>query len=61
MATNKNQEKISRLTVYAEDIKQKLSGPVPPKHKDCEAGWRQFLEIDLKKTLIKIDELRTKG
>lgn len=61
MAANKNQEKIGSLTAYAERIKSALSGAVPAKHKDSEAGWRQFMEIDLKKTLAKIEELKTKG
>lgn len=58
MAAPNNSERISRLQVYAEGIKQRLSGPVPPKHKDTAAGWKQMLEIDLKKTLDTIERLR---
>ncbi len=57
MATN-NDERINRLKVYAENLEQRLKGAVPARHKDTAAGWKQMLEIDLKKTRIMIESLR---
>lgn len=58
MAAPNNAERIARLTTYAEALKQRLVGGVPEKHKDSAAGFKQMLEIDLKKTLDTIERLK---
>jgi len=58
MAANNNQERINRLQTYADNLKNRLSGPVPEKHKSSPEGFKQMVEIDLKKTLAKIQELK---
>jgi len=58
MSDKKNQEKINSLKTYADKIRSALSGAVPEKHKNGEAGWRQFMQIDLEKTEAKIKQLQ---
>ena len=58
MATNHNAEKLARLTTYAEVLKQRLAGDVPPKHAKRVEGFKKMLEIDLAKTLKAIDKLK---
>lgn len=49
-------DKRASLTKYAESLKHKLSSPVPLKHKSREQAFRQMLEFDLKKTLLRLQE-----
>ncbi len=58
MAVNNNQERINRLQTYADNLKARLTGSVPEKHKNSPESFKQFIEIDLKKTLAKIQELK---
>lgn len=53
-----NNERIQRLEKYASDLKQRLSAAVPPRHQGQEAGYKQMLEIDLKKTQDTINKLK---
>jgi hypothetical protein len=52
------QEKITALNVYAEGLKRRLAGDVPPRHQKAPHAFKQMLEIDLKKTLADIEKLR---
>jgi hypothetical protein len=52
-----SKEKVLALKVYAESLKTRLARPVPPRHAHHPNEFRQVLEIDLKKTLAKIEEL----
>lgn len=54
-------DKLQRLQVYADSLKQRLASPVPARHSKSEAdkaGFKQMLEIDLKKTQAQIDKLK---
>jgi len=54
-------DRIARLEVYAQKLKQRLASPVPPKHSESEgtkAGFKQMLEIDLTKTQATINKLK---
>ena len=52
-----SQDKIQRLQIYAASLKDRLARPVPAQHSCRAAAFKQMLEIDLKKTLNKIEEL----
>lgn len=58
MATPNSQDKINRLTVYADMLRNRLQSGIPPRHKDSPETFKQMLEIDLKKTLLMIEKLR---
>lgn len=58
MAAKENQEKINRLLIYAEGLKARLTGGIPPKHANAPEAFKQMIEIDLKKTEAKIRALR---
>lgn len=47
-------EKRLSLQSYANNLKQRLSAPVPTKHQNKQEAYKQMLEIDLKKTLAKL-------
>lgn len=51
--------KLKALITYAEGLKRRLIGEVPPRHQKSPAGFKQMLEIDLKKTNQDIDKLRS--
>lgn len=54
-------EKIVSLTKYVDDMKSKLSGPVPEKHRsDNGTAYRAFLEREIKMHSKKIEDLRFK-
>ena len=59
MATNNNLEKLAKLTTYAEVLKQRLAGAVPPKHVGHPEAFKQMLQIDLDKTLKAINKLKS--
>lgn len=46
------------LTKYAENLKVRLAGKIPPRYEKNPEAFRQMLEIDLRKTLLKIEQLR---
>lgn len=50
-------DKKARLTKYAESLKQRLSASVPDRHAHRPEGYKQMLEIDLRKTLARIEKL----
>jgi hypothetical protein len=52
-----SKEKILSLKVYADSVKERLARPVPAKHANRVEAFKQMLEIDLKKTLARIEEL----
>ena len=58
MSANSKQEKINRLKTYAENLRSRLTGGIPEKHKNSPEGFKQMIEIDLKKTEAKIKELQ---
>jgi hypothetical protein len=45
------------LKAYASYLQHRLNQPVPPKHQGAPEAFKQMLEIDLKKTLAKIEDL----
>lgn len=61
MAVPNQNDKIMRLQVYENGLKQRLASSVPTKHARSEtskAAFKQMLEIDLKKTQAMINKLR---
>ena len=52
-----SKEKLISLKIYAEGLKERLKRPVPEKRAHQAAAFKQMLEIDLRKTLAKIEEL----
>ncbi len=60
MATAPN-DKLMRLQVYADGLKQRLASPIPARHAESEgskAAFKQMLEIDLHKTQLQINKLK---
>lgn len=60
-AASNTSDKIIGLTKYAEGLKRRLAGKVPPKHDKSDASraaFKQMLEIDLKKTETQIEKLK---
>lgn len=49
--------KLESLKVYANSLKQRLQSPIPEKHKHRPEAFKQMLEIDLRKTLSRIEKL----
>ena len=50
-------QKKTSLQKYAASLKQRLSAPVPKKHEHRPDVLKSFLELDLKRTLAKIESL----
>lgn len=50
------QDKRISLQAYVAQLQQRLSAPIPEKHKDRVEAYKQMLEIDLKKTLAKLNK-----
>lgn len=50
-------QKLVSLTRYAQTLRQRLSAPTPEKHQHRVKVYKDFLELDLKKTLRKIETL----
>lgn len=54
-------DRVQRLQTYAEGLRTKLKSAVPKRHDTSDAsraGYKQMLEIDLKKTEATIAKLR---
>lgn len=54
-------EKLVSLEKYAQNLRDRLSSPVPPKHDKTDtsrAAFREFLRTDLEKTETKITYLK---
>lgn len=49
-------DKRTALLKYADHLKHRLSTTVPVKHQKDPAAFKQMLEIDLKKTLARIEK-----
>ena len=52
-----NEAKVKSLKIFAEGLQARLKQAVPKKRERQAAAFKQMLEIDLKKTLNKIEEL----
>lgn len=50
-------QKKTSLNKYAQTLRQRLSSPVPPKHEHRIQVYKDMLELDLKKTMRKIESL----
>ena len=50
-----------RLTKYAAQLQYRIKADVPKRHISHPEAFKQMLEIDLKKTLAKIEELKLNG
>lgn len=53
-----SKERVGRLEKYANDLRQRLAGKVPAKYAANPEPFIQMLQIDLNKTLLKIEELK---
>jgi hypothetical protein len=49
-------DKRNSLIKYAEYLKHRILAPIPIKHQKDPVAFKQMLEIDLKKTLNKIEK-----
>jgi hypothetical protein len=58
MAGPNFKEKITRLKVYADMLRSRLTSPIPEKHKNAPDEFKKMIERDLKKTLATIDKLQ---
>lgn len=58
MAQPAGNDRLNRLLVYAEKLRQRLTGAVPEKYKNRPEIFKQMIEIDLKKTEATITKLR---
>lgn len=56
-----NNDKIKRLTKYADGIKERMGTIIPKKHKDHKTQYEQFLRNELSSTLSKIESLKLAG
>ncbi len=50
-----------RLSKYLAHIKDRLNSDTPPKHKDREKSYRQYLERELESTSAKLEALKLEG
>lgn len=53
--------KIQSLEKYVEQLETRLRSDVPARHAHRPDGFKQMLEIDLRKTRAKLNELKLKG
>lgn len=51
-------DKLKRLLKYKEDVEQKLSSPIPPKHVQHPDTYKQFLRNELATTESSINKLK---
>ncbi len=51
-------DKVQKLTKYAEHIKQRLNSAVPERHTHRPQVFKDMLKLDLKKTIAKIEKLK---
>lgn len=54
-------EKLLSLVKYAEGIKNKLSSPLPEKHKGYPTQYKQFLNRELASVNSKIESMKLAG
>jgi hypothetical protein len=50
-------ERITKLKKYAEHVKARIAGGIPESHKYRAKEFRAWLDLDLKRTLKKIESL----
>ena len=48
-------EKLASLTKYVNDLKSKLSSPIPSKHAESPKGYLNFLKFEIERTQATID------
>lgn len=53
-----SKEKLAKLIRYSEDLKNRLSSPVPEKHVRHPETYKRFLEREIATTSAKIDDLK---
>ena len=56
-----NKEKLISLTKYADDLKNRLSNPVPKKHESHPASYKLFLTRELETVSAKITAAKMDG
>lgn len=56
-----NNDKLQRLTRYADDLRSRLSSPVPPKHLGGAKEFKQFLDRELATVTAKIEAAKLEG
>lgn len=50
-------QKLSALRLYAQNLRQRLQAPVPQKHLHRPEIYKDMLELDLKKTMSRIEKM----
>lgn len=53
-----SKEKVISLTKYANDLKSRLSSPVPDKHKNRQSSYTNYLKNELDSVNAKLDALK---
>lgn len=54
-------EKLIRLEGYVQDLKNKLSSPVPSKHEGHSDTYKQYLHREIEQTEKRIESLKLEG
>lgn len=50
--------KLQSLTKYAQDLKNKLESPIPPKHASHPDTYKQFLKHELSAVTAKLEKAK---
>lgn len=50
-------QKLAALRLYAQNLRQRLQAPVPQEHLHRPEIYKDMLELDLKKTMKRIEAL----
>jgi len=53
-------DKLSNLVTYQQELKYKLTGPVPSKHTNHPETYKAFLKNELRIVESKIEQLKSK-
>lgn len=53
-------DKMSNLVTYQQELKYKLTGPVPTKHTNHPETYKAFLKNELRIVEAKIEQLKNK-
>ena len=54
-------EKLISLNKYVSDLQNRLSSPVPAKHKDHPETYKDFLKHEIKMVTDKLEQVRLEG
>ncbi len=54
-------EKYNNLIKYVNDLKNKLGGQLPAKHKNRKVAYHQFLNREIEQASKKIEDMRLAG